>query len=96
MNGSRTHLLARLRNDTSRTFAQTAPITCHSSLLTRLPPKRLKAFLRCAEANIYPYLAIKFRKDEETLVAAGHQVAVALAMALYNRYLLEGWALQIR
>jgi hypothetical protein len=40
-----------------------------------------------------PYLTIEF-KDEETLATARHQVAVASAMALYNRCHLKS-ALQM-
>ena len=42
-----------------------------------------------------PYLTIEFKKDEETLATACHQVAVASAMALYNRYRLKNCALQM-
>jgi hypothetical protein len=42
-----------------------------------------------------PYLTIEFKKDEETLATARHQVAVASAMALYNRYRLKNCALQM-
>ena len=41
----------------------------------------------------YPYLTIEF-KNEETLTTARHQVAVASAMALYNRCHLKS-ALQM-
>ena len=39
-----------------------------------------------------PYLTIEF-KDEETLATARHQVAVASAIAPYNRYRLKSCAL---
>lgn len=42
-----------------------------------------------------PYLTIDFKQDEETLATARHQVAVASAMALYNRYRLKSSALQM-
>ncbi|KAF2804512.1 uncharacterized protein BDZ99DRAFT_467519 [Mytilinidion resinicola] len=42
-----------------------------------------------------PYLTIEFKRDEETLATARHQVAVASAMALYNRYRLKDCALQM-
>jgi len=42
-----------------------------------------------------PYLTIEFKKDEETLATARYQVAVASAIALYNRYRLKNCALQM-
>jgi len=42
-----------------------------------------------------PYLTVEFKKDEETLATARHQVAVASAMALYNRYRLKSCAIQM-
>ncbi|KAI9773886.1 MAG: hypothetical protein M1840_006112 [Geoglossum simile] len=44
---------------------------------------------------ICPYLAVEFKKDEETLATAQNQIAVASAMALYNRYRLKNCALQM-
>jgi hypothetical protein len=44
---------------------------------------------------ICPYLTVEFKKDEETLDTAQHQIAVASAMALYNRYRLKSCALQM-
>ncbi|KAI9779962.1 MAG: hypothetical protein M1839_007118 [Geoglossum umbratile] len=44
---------------------------------------------------ICPYLTVEFKKDEETLATAQHQIAVASAMALYNRYRLKNCALQM-
>ncbi|PVH91204.1 hypothetical protein DM02DRAFT_620653 [Periconia macrospinosa] len=42
-----------------------------------------------------PYLTIEFKKDEQTLATARHQVAVASAIALFNRYRLKSCALQM-
>ncbi|KAL9064198.1 MAG: hypothetical protein Q9157_007921 [Trypethelium eluteriae] len=42
-----------------------------------------------------PYLTIEFKKDEETLTAAQHQVTAFSAMTLYNRYLLKKCALEM-
>jgi hypothetical protein len=42
-----------------------------------------------------PYLTIEFKRDEDTLATARQQVAVASAMALYNRYRLKCCALQM-
>ncbi|KAI0406510.1 hypothetical protein F4802DRAFT_558067 [Xylaria palmicola] len=42
-----------------------------------------------------PYLTIEFKKDEDSLAVARHQVAVASAIALYNRYRLKREALEM-
>ncbi|KAL6156915.1 hypothetical protein ACJQWK_06521 [Exserohilum turcicum] len=42
-----------------------------------------------------PYLTIEFKKDDETLATARHQVAVASAMELYNHYRLKNYALHM-
>ncbi|KAF2967837.1 hypothetical protein GQX73_g5724 [Xylaria multiplex] len=41
-----------------------------------------------------PYLTIEFKKDEENLDTARHQVAISSAISLYNRYLLKTATLQ--
>ncbi|KAI1184663.1 hypothetical protein F5B17DRAFT_70602 [Nemania serpens] len=41
-----------------------------------------------------PCLTIEFKKDEENIDTARHQVAVSSAMSLYNRYLLKSLTLQ--
>lgn len=41
-----------------------------------------------------PYLTIEFKRDECSLATARYQVAVASAIALYNRYCLKARALQ--
>ncbi|KAI0398663.1 hypothetical protein F4802DRAFT_603803 [Xylaria palmicola] len=42
-----------------------------------------------------PYLTIEFKKDEENIDTACHQVAVASAIALYNRFRLKQVALEM-
>ncbi|KAJ2975219.1 hypothetical protein NUW58_g8419 [Xylaria curta] len=42
-----------------------------------------------------PYLTVEFKKDEDSLATARHQVAVASAIALYNRYRLKRIAIQM-
>ncbi|KAF2965131.1 hypothetical protein GQX73_g8446 [Xylaria multiplex] len=42
-----------------------------------------------------PYLTIEFKKDEDSLAVARHQVAVASTIALYNRYRLKREALEM-
>ncbi|KAI1173399.1 hypothetical protein F4777DRAFT_557945 [Nemania sp. FL0916] len=42
-----------------------------------------------------PYLTIEFNRDENNLATARHQVAIASAMALYNRYRLKDTALRM-
>ncbi|KAI3322867.1 hypothetical protein HD806DRAFT_117386 [Xylariaceae sp. AK1471] len=42
-----------------------------------------------------PYLTIEFKKDEGSLATARHQVTVASAIALYNRYRLKCAALRM-
>jgi len=42
------------------------------------------------------YLTIEFKKDDDTIITARHQVATASAIALYNRYLLKVDAIAAR
>ncbi|KAI0102202.1 hypothetical protein GGR51DRAFT_528124 [Nemania sp. FL0031] len=47
------------------------------------------------ERAFSPYLTIEFKKNNETAITAQNQVAVASAIALYNRWRLKREALQI-
>lgn len=42
-----------------------------------------------------PYLTTEFKKDEKVVATARHQVTVASAIALFNRYRLKSCALQM-
>ncbi|KAI1123187.1 hypothetical protein F5Y10DRAFT_57349 [Nemania abortiva] len=60
-----------------------------------LRPNIHRHILALQKRAFCPYLTIEFKKDEDSLAVARHQVAVASAIALYNRYRLKREALEI-